>query len=166
MHCPHCNAPTRVLESRRAEDGAALRRRRECTGCGRRFTTYERFERPRLYVRKRSGRRQPFDRTKLRASLLAATHKRPVGANDVEALVDRIELATESAGGELDAERLGRLCLAGLRELDAGAYLQFAGTMPGAIPDFAAAPPTGSVRPAREDAQSTPQAATRRELDE
>jgi transcriptional repressor NrdR len=155
-----------VLESRKVEDGAALRRRRECTACRRRFTTYERFQRPRLYVRKRSGRRQPFDRTKLRAALLRATHKRPVSAADVEGLVDRIELAIESAGGELAAERLTRLCLAGLRDLDRGAYLQFAGTVPGAIADFADLGGAGSVRPARDPAELPAEAATRRELDE
>jgi transcriptional repressor NrdR len=166
MDCPHCSAPTKVLESRRAEDGAALRRRRECTACGQRFTSYERIQRPRLYVRKRSGRRQPFDRTKLRAALLKATHKRPVSPADVEGLVERIELAVESAGGELSAERLVRLCLAGLHDLDRGAYLQFAGTLPGAIPDFAATGGGGSVRVAREDAQSIAQPASRREFDE
>jgi transcriptional repressor NrdR len=131
MDCPRCSARTRVLESRRVEDGAALRRRRECTGCGQRFTSYERFQRPALYVRKRHGGRQPFDRTKLRAGLLRAAHKRPVSAADVESLVERIELAVESAGGELAADRVARLCMAGLRELDPGAYLQFAGTLPG-----------------------------------
>jgi transcriptional repressor NrdR len=166
MDCPHCSSPTRVLESRRAEDGAALRRRRECTGCGERFTTFERLQRPRLYVRKRNGRRQPFDRTKLRAALLKSTHKRPVSAADVEGLVDRIELAIESAGGELDAERLVRLCLAGLRDLDQGAYLQFAGTLPGPIPDFAAVGEGGSVRAERDSPQSTPQAPSRRGLHE
>jgi transcriptional repressor NrdR len=167
MDCPHCSAPTKVLESRRAEDGAALRRRRECTACGERFTTYERFQRPRLYVRKRSGRRQPFDRTKLRAALLNATHKRPVTPADVEALVDRIELALEQVGGELDADRLTRLCLAGLRDLDEGAYLQYRGTLPDpANADFAGAGDPGAVRAEREDAQSTPQAALRRVFDE
>ena len=152
MDCPNCNAPTKVLESRRAEDGAALRRRRECTECGERFTSYERIQRPRLYVRKRNGRRQPFDRTKLRAALLKATHKRPVAPADVEGLVERIELAVAGAGRELSAERLVRLCLAGLHDLDRGAYLQFAGTLPGAIPDFADSAGSGSVRVAREDA--------------
>lgn len=166
MDCPQCQAPTKVLESRKAEDGAALRRRRECTACGERFTSYERFQRPRLYVRKRSGKRQPFDRTKLRAALLRATHKRPVAPADVESLVDRIELAVASAGGELSAERLVRLCLGGLHDLDRGAYLQFAGTLPGAIPDFASVGDPGSVRAEREDAQSIPQAAPRRGFDE
>jgi transcriptional repressor NrdR len=152
MDCPHCNAATKVLESRRAEDGTALRRRRECSGCGGRFTTYERFQRPRLHVRKRSGRRQPFDR--------------PVSPADVEALVERIELAIETAGGELDAERLVRLCLAGLGDLDRGAYLQFAGTVPEEIADFAEVGAGGSVRAARDPAQLPPQAPTRRVFDE
>jgi transcriptional repressor NrdR len=140
-----------------------MRRRRECTGCGRRYTTYERFERPRLHVRKRDGTRQPFDRTKLRAALLRAAHKRPVSADDVEALVERIELAVESAGGELESERIGDLCLQGLRDLDWGAYLQFAGTLPGRIPELE---PSGSVRPARDPAESTRNPASRRGLDE
>ena len=101
-------------------------------GCGHRFTTFERREREPLAVRKRDGERQRFDRTKLRAALLRSTHKRQVGADDVEALVDRIELAIEAAGGELSAERIGELCLEGLRDLDHGAYLQFLGTLPAA----------------------------------
>jgi transcriptional repressor NrdR len=163
MECPACSAPTRVLASRRAEDGAVMRRRRECTGCGRRYTTYERFQRPLLYVRKRDGARQPFDRTKLRAALLRAAHKRPVSAEDVEALVERIEVAIESTDGELESQRIGELCLQGLRDLDWGAYLQFAGTLPGEIPDLE---PSGSVRPARDPAGSTRNPASRRRLDE
>jgi transcriptional repressor NrdR len=163
MECPSCSAPTRVLESRRAEDGAALRRRRECSGCGRRFTTYERYERPRLYVRKRDGARQAFDRTKLRAALLRAAHKRPVSADDVEALVERTELAVEAADGELGAERIGELCMQGLRDLDWGAYLQFAGTLPGdRIPAISGrSGPTGSVRSARDPAGSPAKTAAR-----
>jgi transcriptional repressor NrdR len=118
-----------VRESRPAPDGAAVRRRRECSRCGRRFTTFERREPAPLFVRKRSGERQRFDRTKLRASLLGAAHKRPVSSADVERLVERIESAVADAGGELEAERIGGLCLEGLRELDVGAYLQFAGTL-------------------------------------
>ena len=150
MDCPRCDRPTRVLESRRADDGAATRRRRECAGCGHRFTTYERRQREPLFVRKRDGERQRFDRTKLRAALLRATHKRQVSATDVEALVDRVELAIETAGGELSAERIGELCLLGLRDLDYGAYLQFLGTLPSPNADFAALGVEGSVRAARE----------------
>lgn len=83
-----------------------------------------------MFVRKRDGERQRFDRAKLRAALLRSTHKRQVTADDVEGLVARIESAVEAAGGELGAERIGELALAGLGELDQGAYLQFLGTMP------------------------------------
>ena len=158
MNCPSCDQPTRVLESRRADDGAAVRRRRACPACGERFTTYERRDREPLYVRKRDGSRQRFDRTKLRAALLRSTHKRQVGAADVEALVDRVELAIEAAGGELPAERIGELCLQGLRDLDDGAYLQFLGTLPSPNAEFAESTATGSVRGARESASLPAQA--------
>ncbi len=169
MLCPNCHSSTRVLESRRAPDGAAVRRRRECPACGHRFTTFERREPQPLYVIKRDGERQRFDRTKLRAALLGAAHKRPVIAPDVEAIVDRVELAA-GEGRELSSERIGELCLEELRRLDQGAYLQFAGTLPsisteparsGAIPTA-----SGSVRAAREDPGSTPKAVARRGLDE
>jgi transcriptional repressor NrdR len=165
--CSACSSPTRVLESRRAEGGAAMRRRRECPACGRRFTTYERREPEPLYVVKRDGERQRFDRTKLRAALLKAAHKRPVEPAAIETVVGRIEAEVEGAGGELSAQRIGELCLAELRELDAGAYLQFAGTL--AEPEFAISGQSGapgSVRAAREDLQLPPQAARRRGRDE
>ncbi len=139
MICPACKAPTRVLESRPAEGGSAVRRRRACGRCGSRFTTFERVQAEPLTVRKRDGSRQRFNREKLRASLLAATHKRRVSRAQVDALVARIEAAAASGGGEVAAERLGQLCLEGLRELDHGAYLQFAGTLPEPIPELAAA---------------------------
>jgi transcriptional repressor NrdR len=131
MQCPTCNGDTRVLESRAAEGGAAVRRRRECTECGRRFTTFERRVREQLFVRKRDGRREPFDRAKLAAGLFRAAHKRPVDPAAIEALVMRIEDAAEAAGGELEAARIGEMCLAGLRELDRVAYLQFAAVYKG-----------------------------------
>lgn len=152
MDCPSCNQPTRVLESRHAEDGAAIRRRRACPACGHRFTTYERRDREPVFVVKRDGAPQRFDRTKLRAALLRSTHKRQVEAAEVEALVDRVELAIEAAGGELPAERIGELCLQGLRDIDHGAYLQFLGTLPSPNAEFAESPAEGSVRGARESA--------------
>jgi transcriptional repressor NrdR len=138
------------LESRPADAGAATRRRRECSSCGHRFTTFERRDAPPLQVRKRDGEPQRFDRNKLRAALLRSTHKRQVSADDVEALVGRIELAIEDAGGELPAERIGELALAGLQGLDHGAYLQFLGTLPSPNADFAKSSPGGSVRGERE----------------
>ncbi len=152
MDCPSCNRATTVLETRRAEDGAATRRRRKCPACGHRFTTYERRDREPVFVRKRDGERQRFDRTKLRAALLRSTHKRQVSAADVEALVDRVEVAIEADGGELGADRIGELCLQGLRDLDHGAYLQFLGTLPTPNADFADSPADSSVRAARESA--------------
>ena len=152
MECPLCQASTRVLETRRVEGENAVRRRRQCSSCGERFNTFERFEHGPLFVLKRSGRRQRFDRLKLRASLLRAAHKRPVSAGDVEALVNRVEGAIAEAGGELSAERVGELCLESLRQLDRGAYLQFAGTLPGPVPDFAEVRGGGSVRPAGDPA--------------
>jgi transcriptional repressor NrdR len=157
-----------VLESRRAADGAAVRRRRECPACGHRFTTFERREREPIKVIKRDGERQRFDRTKLRAALLGAAHKRPVIASDVEAIVDRVELAAGD-DHELSSERIGELCLEELRELDSGAYMQFLGTLPAAATETPPNPvltTTGSVRAAREDPGSTPKAAARRGLDE
>jgi transcriptional repressor NrdR len=157
--CPSCHSSTRVLESRRAPDGAAVRRRRECPACGHRFTTFERREPEPIEVIKRDGERQRFDRTKLRAALLGAAHKRPVVATDVEAIVDRVELAG-AEDHELSSERIGELCLEELERLDRGAYLQFAGTLPSISTESdgsaALAAATGSVRAAREDPGSTP----------
>jgi transcriptional repressor NrdR len=132
VNCPRCDSPTSILETRKAEDGAALRRRRECTKCGHRFTTYERAVPEALQVIKRDGHRQPFDREKLLGSLNRATHKRKLDPRKLGLLVDGVEREVRNAGGELSAARIGELCLEGLRELDHGAYLQFAGTLPDA----------------------------------
>jgi transcriptional repressor NrdR len=154
MECPLCDRPTRVLESRRAAGGEATRRRRECSACGHRFTTFERREPEPTFVIKRGGERQRFDPAKLRAALLRSTHKRQVGTADVEDLVARVGLAIETAGGELPSARVAALCLEGLAELDRGAYLQFLGTLPADTenPEFAASVPDGSVRAARDSA--------------
>ncbi len=127
MECPSCNSPTRVLESRRAEHGAAVRRRRHCEQCGERFTTYERREAEPSWVAKRDGSRQRFDPAKLRTALARATHKRDVSTADVEKIVASIGREIEEAGGELSSEQVRHLCLEGLGEIDTGAYLQFAG---------------------------------------
>jgi transcriptional repressor NrdR len=166
MDCPHCQAAARVVETRSADGGAAIRRRRECPGCGRRFTTYERWDPGPLFVRKRDGERERFDPTKLRGALIRAAHKRPVRADEVERLVDLVEAAIRDGGGELRSREVGELCLRGLRELDAGAYLQYAGVFDPAISATSGpSGPAGSVRVAREDAQSPAQAASRRGTD-
>jgi transcriptional repressor NrdR len=130
VNCPRCDSPTSILETRKAEGGAALRRRRECSSCGHRFTTYERAVPEALEVVKRDGRRQSFDREKLRSALIRASHKRDVDPRQLDQIVDRVEREARNAGGELAAVRIGELCLNGLRRLDRGAYLQFAGTLP------------------------------------
>ena len=130
MHCPRCDSPTKTLETRRVPDGA-VRRRRECTSCGHRVTTYERAVPETLEVIKRDGHRQPFDHDKLRGALVRASHKRDVDPRRLEEIVERVE-AEARVTGELRAERIGELCLEGLEQLDRGAYLQFAGTLPDA----------------------------------
>jgi len=126
VDCPTCHSPTRVLETRREDAGAAVKRRRECSSCGDRFTTLERRERPPLFVLKRGGRRERFDSDKLRDGMLRAAYKRPVTTEQVDAIAERIEAEAEAAGGELDASRIGEMCLTGLGEVDRVSYLQFA----------------------------------------
>jgi transcriptional repressor NrdR len=133
VDCPRCDSPTSILETRKADGGAALRRRRECTECGHRFTTYERAVHDALEVIKRDGRRRPFDRDKLRGGLIRASHKRDVDPREIEAITERVESEAKRAG-EISAERIGELCLEGLARLDRGAYLQFAGTLPDTFP--------------------------------
>ena len=100
MHCPFCaNPDTRVVDSRLGEPGDAVRRRRRCESCDRRFTTYERYDQGPLYIRKRDGSRQPFDRAKLLAGLERAAIKRPVEREQLEALVDRIVAELQAEGG-------------------------------------------------------------------
>ena len=132
MQCPVCDSPTRTLETRAGDGGASVRRRRECRSCGERFTTFERRVPEALTVVKRSGRRQPFDRAKLRAGLVRASHKRDVDPRALEAIADGVEREARAGGGEIAAERIGELCLRGLEPLDRGAFLQFAGTLPDA----------------------------------
>lgn len=131
MNCPRCDSTTKTLETRRVPDGA-VRRRRECSSCGHRFTTYERAVPEVLEVVKRDGHVQPFDRDKLLGALVRASHKRDVDPRRLEAIADRIEREARDAGGRLSAERIGELCLDGLERIDRGAYLQFAGTLPDA----------------------------------
>lgn len=133
MDCPACGQQTKTLETRRADGGAATRRRRECPGCGERFTTFERAEPESAWVAKRDGSRQRFDQAKLRGALLRACHKRDVDPREIEAIVDSARRELRAAGGELTAQRIGELCLEGLEPLDRGAFLQFAGTLPGEI---------------------------------
>jgi len=126
MLCPSCGAAdTRVIDSRPAENGTSIRRRRECEVCGHRFTTYERLE-PQLIVLKRSGRVEPFSPAKLASGISAALADRPVSGSDVESMVDEIEDAVAEVGPQITSEDIGRLVLNQLRELDEVAYLRYA----------------------------------------
>lgn len=147
MICPDCQAQTHVVESRSADEGAAVRRRRECTACGFRFTTFERVGTTRLQVMKRDGRRQPFDSQKLRGALARAAHKRDVSAAQIAGIVDGVEAEAAKRGGAIPAARIIELCLERLAAIDRGAYFQFAGTLPEFTPEIGALPMPDSVRP-------------------
>jgi transcriptional repressor NrdR len=128
MRCPVCgHEEDRVVDSRTAEDGRAIRRRRECLACGNRFTTYERIEQAPLLVLKRGGDREPFDRNKLIAGIRQACKNRPVSPESIEALVDDVvEWVRGTGSGVVPSADLGREVLERLRGLDEVAYLRFA----------------------------------------
>ncbi|UCH35000.1 MAG: transcriptional repressor NrdR [Armatimonadota bacterium] len=128
MTCPFCHSPeSRVVDSRLAEDGAAIRRRRECESCGRRFNTYERPEEVPLFVIKKDGRREPYDRSKIMVGITKACEKRPVSREDIERLADEIERALrDQMATEVPAPQIGEMVMERLRQLDAVAYVRFA----------------------------------------
>ena len=126
MHCPACGATdTRVIDSRPAENGLAIRRRRQCETCELRFTTYERLE-PLLMVRKRNGRLEAFSAAKLASGISAALADRPVSGSNIQLLVEETEDALRSLGPQVTSEEIGREVLDRLRGLDEVAYLRFA----------------------------------------
>jgi transcriptional repressor NrdR len=132
VRCPTCaGLDDKVVDSRLADDGAAIRRRRECLQCGRRFTTYERLDELPLTVLKRSGQRQLFDRSKLVAGVRSAAKNRPVTAEQMEALAADVEEAMRLEGPDVSSERVGRAVLEHLRELDEVAYVRFASVYKG-----------------------------------
>jgi len=120
-----------VVDSRLAEDGAAIRRRRECLGCGRRFTTFERVEGQPLWVVKRSGQREPFDRTKVIAGVRAASKNRPVTEERLQDLAQRVEEALREVSPEPTSQQVGMAVLDQLKALDDVAYLRFASVYKG-----------------------------------
>ena len=127
MICPWCSADDdRVVDSRPAEGGAAIRRRRHCGACGRRYTTFERVEDVGLVVVKRDGSKDPFDREKVAGSIQKAIKNRPVTPDQVERLVDRIQERMRRKGPEVSSEQIGVAVLAGLARLDQVAYIRFA----------------------------------------
>jgi transcriptional repressor NrdR len=127
MRCPWCaSANDKVVDSRSAESGAAIRRRRECLSCGRRFTTFERAEAANLTVVKRDGGKEPFDRAKIVSGLEKAIKNRPVTDQQVLNLVDRVEDKLRRRGPLVTSQEVGIEVLALLRRLDDVAYLRFA----------------------------------------
>ncbi|MDI3318113.1 MAG: transcriptional regulator NrdR [Bacillota bacterium] len=127
MNCPFCGGPTRVVDSRPSDDGAAIRRRRRCERCGQRFTTYETIEQGPLWVVKKDGRRELFKREKLLGGLLLACEKRPVPPERLERLATEIETRLRARGErEVPSRAIGELAIEGLREIDAVAYVRFA----------------------------------------
>jgi transcriptional repressor NrdR len=128
MRCPACGErDTRVVDSRDLDEGATIRRRRECSACATRFTTYERVEAARLLVVKRDGTRQEFDRDKLANGLRKALTRRPVPDGAADQAADEIEAQLRGEGmTEVKSARVGQLAMAKLRELDQIAYIRFA----------------------------------------
>ena len=128
MRCPFCgNDDSQVKDSRPTEDGAAIRRRRQCEGCGARFTTFERIQLRELTVLKSEDRREPFERDKLMRSIAIATRKRPIDPPRVERMVSGIQRQLETSGeGEVSSKRIGELVMEGLKALDSVAYIRFA----------------------------------------
>ena len=128
MQCPYChNENTNVLESRITDEGGVMRRRRECSKCGKRFTTYERAEGVDIKVVKKSGKKEDFDREKLRRGIMKATWKRPVSMEQIEEMVDEVEkILRRKTTTEVRSWEIGNLVINRLKKIDPLAYLLFA----------------------------------------
>lgn len=128
MRCPFCgHDDSQVKDSRPTEDGAAIRRRRQCEGCGARFTTFERIQLRDLTVLKSEGRREPFEREKLERSVSVACRKRPIDQARIDKLVSGIQRQLETLGEtEIESARIGQYVMDGLKGLDTVAYIRFA----------------------------------------
>jgi transcriptional repressor NrdR len=127
VRCPACSSvDDKVVDSRLADDGVAIRRRRECLRCGRRFTTFERLEESPLTVIKRSGQRQPFDRAKVVQGIRAAAKNRPISAGQMETLAAEVEELMRLEGADVTSQQVGLAVLDQLRTVDDVAYLRFA----------------------------------------
>ena len=128
MRCPYCGRlQSRVVDSRQSEDGSSIRRRRECEGCGRRFTTYGRIDMVPLIVVKKDQTRETFDVNKLRAGMVKACEKRPVSLSRIDELARDIERRlTNLPEAEVTSQKIGEMVMDGLKELDEVAYVRFA----------------------------------------
>ncbi len=132
MRCPRCSADdTKVIDSREADEGTSIRRRRSCLQCQHRFTTYERLEEVPLVVTKSNGTRQPFDRAKIVRGVAAAGKGRPISADQIDALAEAVEDELRLNGGEITSDLVGRTVLDKLRGLDEVLYLRFASVYKG-----------------------------------
>ena len=128
MRCPYCtNDDTQVKDSRSTEDGSSIRRRRICSACGGRFTTFERVQLRELCVAKKSGKKVLFDRDKLAKSIDTATRKRDVDPDKLEQMISGIVRQLESKGeGDIKSDEIGKLVMEGLKHIDEVAYVRFA----------------------------------------
>lgn len=128
MHCPFCRHPdSKVVDSRASEEANAIRRRRECLVCQKRFTTYERIEETPLIIIKKDGRREPYERQKLLNGLLKACEKRPIPYSELEKLVDSVEKDLRNRmDQEIRSTTIGELVMEGLKGIDEVAYVRFA----------------------------------------
>ncbi len=128
MKCPYCGKEnTRVIDSRPAEDGLSIRRRRECDECGKRFTTYEKIETIPLVVIKKDNTREPYDREKITSGVFRSCHKRPISVAQINELVDEVETAIYNLEDkEIPSTLIGQMVMDKLRDLDPVAYVRFA----------------------------------------
>lgn len=128
MKCQYCSSlDSRVVDSRPTDDSTSIRRRRECTACGRRFTTYEKVETIQLLVIKKDSTRELFDAGKIRSGIIHACHKRPVTAKEIDQIVTSVEqFAYNSLQQEITTRQIGEMVMEALRKLDEVAYIRFA----------------------------------------
>ena len=127
MNCPQCaKIADKVIETRESRDGLYIRRRRECLGCGKRFTTYEKIENIPLMVVKKDGRREPFDLDKIRKGLYRAMEKRPVQTKQIEQLASQIEEFFSGSDREVRSVKIGEMIMEKLKTMDKVAYVRFA----------------------------------------
>lgn len=128
MRCPFCNNDnTRVVDSRPVDDNCAIRRRRMCDECGKRFTSYEKVETIPLIVIKKDQNREQYDRSKLEGGILRACHKRPISARQIADMVDAVEQEVfNQSDREISSDRIGEMVMEKLQEVDAVAYVRFA----------------------------------------
>ena len=128
MRCPFCgNMDNKVVDSRVSDDGASIRRRRECTACGKRYTTYEKVESTPILVIKNNGTRQIFDINKIKNGIIKACEKRPVSMAKIDKMVSDIEKQVNNTlAQEISSKKIGELVMEGLKDLDEVAYVRFA----------------------------------------